>query len=68
MLSVSNHIYHQPSCDCLRAQELDAAFEPPEFDIATRYAQVMNTVFSVLFFCSGMPILLLVRNLETMHD
>lgn len=40
--------------------ELDKAFAPSEFDIATRYAQVLNTVFSVLFFSSGMPILLLV--------
>ena len=59
--SVSNHIINR-TCDC--AQELDAAFDPPEFDIATRYAQVMNTVFSVLFFCSGMPILLLVAWLD----
>ena len=40
--------------------ELDHAFLPQVFEVEVRYAQVLNTVFSVMFFCSGMPILLVV--------
>jgi hypothetical protein len=44
--------------------QLDQLFAPPEFDIATRCAQALNTVFSCLFFASGMPILLAVAFLD----
>jgi hypothetical protein len=37
---------------------------PQKFEVEVRYAQVLNTVFSVMFFCSGMPILLVIAWLD----
>eukprot|EP00743_Colponemidia_sp_Colp-15_P005010 GILK01005396.1.p1 GENE.GILK01005396.1~~GILK01005396.1.p1 ORF type:complete len:784 (+),score=111.46 GILK01005396.1:81-2432(+) len=39
-------------------RDLNALFAGPEFDIATRYAQIMNTIFVTMLYCSGLPILL----------
>ncbi len=44
--------------------ELDQSFMPQKFEVEVRYAQVLNTVFSVMFFCSGMPILLVIAWLD----
>ena len=46
--------------------ELDEAFKPQKFEVEVRYAQVLNTIFSVMFFCSGMPILLVIGWLDLM--
>ena len=35
----------------------------PEFDLAGKYASVLNTIFTTLTFCSGLPIILLFSSL-----
>jgi hypothetical protein len=45
-------------------RELDHSFRATTFQLSTRYAQLLNTVFSVLFFSSGMPVLLIVGWLD----
>ena len=30
----------------------------PEFEMVSKYAAALNTIFVTLFFCSGMPIML----------
>lgn len=38
--------------------ELLELYTNPEFDMAARYAALLNTVFSTLMWCSGMPLVL----------
>jgi hypothetical protein len=44
--------------------ELKKLYEPAEFKLPEQYAQMLNTCFSALFFCSGMPALLHVAALD----
>ena len=58
-------------CKCLAKKkksqlELERSFKPQKFEVEVRYAQILNTVFSVMFFCSGMPILLFVGFVDLM--
>ena len=58
-------------CNCCAKKkksqiELDHSFTPQKFEVEVRYAQVLNTVFSVMFFCSGMPLLLVVGYIDLM--
>jgi hypothetical protein len=39
--------------------ELNKLFDGEKFDLAERYAAILNTIFVVLFYSSGMPIVLL---------
>ncbi|OQR84185.1 hypothetical protein ACHHYP_13738 [Achlya hypogyna] len=41
-------------------RDLEALYRGPEFDLATRYSQVINTIFITLLFSSGMPLMLLI--------
>merc|ERR1740138_563294 len=38
--------------------QLNAAFEHPEFELAPRFAQVLNSLFCCLLYSAGMPVLL----------
>lgn len=38
-------------------KEINAAFTGPEFDIATRYSQILNVVFSSMLYSGGIPLL-----------
>ncbi|KAF0697360.1 Aste57867_11946 [Aphanomyces stellatus] len=41
-------------------RDLEALYRGPEFDLATRYSVVINTIFITLLFSSGMPLMLLI--------
>ncbi|KAH9129907.1 hypothetical protein AeMF1_000070 [Aphanomyces euteiches] len=41
-------------------RDLEALYRGPEFDLASRYSVVMNTIFITLLFSSGMPLMLLI--------
>ncbi|EQC32603.1 hypothetical protein SDRG_09917 [Saprolegnia diclina VS20] len=41
-------------------RDLEALYRGPEFDLATRYSQIINTIFITLLFSSGMPLMLLI--------
>ncbi|RHY34758.1 hypothetical protein DYB32_000693 [Aphanomyces invadans] len=41
-------------------RDLEALYRGPEFDLASRYSVVINTIFITLLFSSGMPLMLLI--------
>lgn len=38
-------------------KEINLAFKGPDFDIATRYSQILNVVFSSMLYSGGIPLL-----------
>ncbi|OMJ76784.1 hypothetical protein SteCoe_23756 [Stentor coeruleus] len=42
---------------CITQRELNARFTPTDFDIATRYSQLLNILYSSVILSSGMPLL-----------
>ena len=42
---------------CLTQAELNKRFQPAEFDIATRYSQILNVIYCSFIFSSGIPLL-----------
>ena len=62
---VLNFLVFYPRGGCKRCcvkkyktqREINSAFQGPEFDIATRYSQVLNVVFSSFLYSGGIPLL-----------
>lgn len=61
-----NFLFFYPRGGCKRnccnkgyktQREINTAFQGPEFDIATRYSQVLNVIFTSLLYSGGIPLL-----------
>ena len=48
------------SCCVATQEQLNERYAGQHLDLSERYACVWNTIFSTMFYCSGMPVLLLI--------
>lgn len=48
-------------------REMNRYIVGPDFELGIYYAQALNTIFVTLFYCSGMPLMLILGSISLFY-